>query len=110
MDTSVSYTRAALPQQPHPVQNDDERCAYIGKDRLPERGLTGNGQPENHRLDAEGEDDVLDDDVARASRQPDGIAYPLEVVAHERDRSEEHTSELQSRGHLVCRLLLDTKH
>src|SRR5207253_9958298 len=23
------------------------------------------------------------------------------------DRSEEHTSELQSRGHLVCRLLLD---
>src|SRR5690625_5301362 len=23
-------------------------------------------------------------------------------------RSEEHTSELQSRGHLVCRLLLDT--
>src|SRR5690625_5967689 len=25
------------------------------------------------------------------------------------DRSEEHTSELQSRGHLVCRLLLDKK-
>src|SRR5690625_6399851 len=24
-------------------------------------------------------------------------------------RSEEHTSELQSRGHLVCRLLLETK-
>src|SRR5437870_1318077 len=24
-----------------------------------------------------------------------------------RDRSEEHTSELQSRGHLVCRLLLE---
>src|SRR5690625_5436277 len=28
----------------------------------------------------------------------------------ERDRSEEHTSELQSRGHLVCRLLLETKN
>src|SRR5690625_5965765 len=26
-----------------------------------------------------------------------------------RNRSEEHTSELQSRGHLVCRLLLETK-
>src|SRR5437870_10122270 len=26
-----------------------------------------------------------------------------------RDRSEEHTSELQSRGHLVCRLLLEKK-
>src|SRR5690625_6449323 len=25
-------------------------------------------------------------------------------------RSEEHTSELQSRGHLVCRLLLDNKN
>src|SRR5690625_6828873 len=29
----------------------------------------------------------------------------LEVV-----RSEEHTSELQSRGHLVCRLLLENKN
>src|SRR5690625_7125641 len=27
----------------------------------------------------------------------------------ERHRSEEHTSELQSRGHLVCRLLLEKK-
>src|SRR5437870_13077854 len=26
-----------------------------------------------------------------------------------RSRSEEHTSELQSRGHLVCRLLLEKK-
>src|SRR5690625_7038632 len=29
-----------------------------------------------------------------------------DVVGH---RSEEHTSELQSRGHLVCRLLLEKK-
>src|SRR5690625_6461264 len=28
---------------------------------------------------------------------------------NERLRSEEHTSELQSRGHLVCRLLLEKK-
>src|SRR5690625_6711395 len=28
---------------------------------------------------------------------------------HGWDRSEEHTSELQSRGHLVCRLLLEKK-
>src|SRR5690554_7505443 len=28
---------------------------------------------------------------------------------HWNTRSEEHTSELQSRPHLVCRLLLDTK-
>src|SRR5215208_7425055 len=28
---------------------------------------------------------------------------------HDERRSEEHTSELQSRGHLVCRLLLEKK-
>src|SRR5690625_5682319 len=33
-----------------------------------------------------------------------------EIFAHHKvDRSEEHTSELQSRGHLVCRLLLEKK-
>src|SRR5690625_5578322 len=34
-----------------------------------------------------------------------GLSDP--VVPH--GRSEEHTSELQSRGHLVCRLLLEKK-
>src|SRR5690625_5629784 len=32
------------------------------------------------------------------------------AVASLRWRSEEHTSELQSRGHLVCRLLLEQKN
>src|SRR5690625_6824912 len=32
---------------------------------------------------------------------------PVTRYAVTRDRSEEHTSELQSRGHLVCRLLLE---
>src|SRR5207253_8897142 len=30
-------------------------------------------------------------------------------ILHQALRSEEHTSELQSRGHLVCRLLLEKK-
>src|SRR5439155_14779821 len=30
-------------------------------------------------------------------------------LLRQRHRSEEHTSELQSRGHLVCRLLLEKK-
>src|SRR5207253_10310214 len=34
---------------------------------------------------------------------------PLFLRAHIFARSEEHTSELQSRGHLVCRLLLEKK-
>src|SRR5439155_18739428 len=33
----------------------------------------------------------------------------LRTEASDRERSEEHTSELQSRGHLVCRLLLEKK-
>src|SRR5690625_5674944 len=32
-----------------------------------------------------------------------------ELLEWARGRSEEHTSELQSRGHLVCRLLLEKK-
>src|SRR3712207_7035869 len=35
---------------------------------------------------------------------------PLGVAVHQQgDRSEEHTSELQSRQYLVCRLLLEKK-
>src|SRR5439155_26591854 len=37
-----------------------------------------------------------------------GVTFPLTVTV-QGDRSEEHTSELQSRGHLVCRLLLEKK-
>src|SRR5439155_2790166 len=33
----------------------------------------------------------------------------LRAVSRSWRRSEEHTSELQSRGHLVCRLLLEKK-
>src|SRR5690625_7641919 len=43
---------------------------------------------------------------------PEGFEYHKRVgkVAQDRaKRSEEHTSELQSRGHLVCRLLLEKK-
>src|SRR5690625_6835883 len=32
-----------------------------------------------------------------------------DALSGNRSRSEEHTSELQSRGHLVCRLLLEKK-
>src|SRR5690625_5486295 len=39
---------------------------------------------------------------------PDGKEWEPEVTS-EKARSEEHTSELQSRGHLVCRLLLEKK-
>src|SRR5690625_7047031 len=50
----------------------------------------------------------------RGKTLPDSL-YLLEgevdlvSASFERSRSEEHTSELQSRGHLVCRLLLEKK-
>src|SRR5690625_6713896 len=45
-----------------------------------------------------------------ANRRPIGAIGALGgAVASGPARSEEHTSELQSRGHLVCRLLLEKK-
>src|SRR2546422_5954291 len=38
-----------------------------------------------------------------------GVPFDPEKAWDERRRSEEHTSELQSRLHLVCRLLLEKK-
>src|SRR5258707_11836291 len=48
--------------------------------------------------------DVLEDDVHELAWCPAG-AFAVDV----RERSEEHTSELQSRQYLVCRLLLEKK-
>src|SRR5207244_10142684 len=45
-------------------------------------------------------------------RPPQGSCEPLLVLRmaeREQERSEEHTSELQSPDHLVCRLLLEKK-
>src|SRR5437899_8911276 len=39
----------------------------------------------------------------------DGDGMPLELTGSDGARSEEHTSELQSLRHLVCRLLLEKK-
>src|SRR2546430_5720019 len=42
----------------------------------------------------------------------DSVSVDLELPAHGQrdDRSEEHTSELQSQSNLVCRLLLEKKN
>src|SRR2546422_4110800 len=45
--------------------------------------------------------------AARTSRDHGGSALVIRMKS--RQRSEEHTSELQSRLHLVCRLLLEKK-
>src|SRR5690625_6351496 len=44
----------------------------------------------------------------RMLRSP--IKFESKLISDTLNRSEEHTSELQSRGHLVCRLLLEKKN
>src|SRR5690625_444317 len=47
---------------------------------------------------------------ATPPEEPDYVdTWPPHGVADTAERSEEHTSELQSRGQLVCRLLLEKK-
>src|SRR2546422_5064428 len=48
-------------------------------------------------------------DVAQLDHGALPLRQPIDRVADVRQRSEEHTSELQSRLHLVCRLLLEKK-
>src|SRR5687768_17985390 len=48
--------------------------------------------------------------VAAGDAQADRLPFGLSISGSNRaQRSEEHTSELQSRLHLVCRLLLEKK-
>src|SRR5690625_6940103 len=42
-------------------------------------------------------------------QHPFHVLVQIPLTGHIQLRSEEHTSELQSRGHLVCRLLLEKK-
>src|SRR2546422_5863364 len=95
------------------------RRKHAARERLERDGVAGIAH------DSQGGDHVLDDvvlDQRAATRQPTGnpradeaslevladfvLAIENRVVA---PRSEEHTSELQSRLHLVCRLLLEKK-
>src|SRR2546429_2687746 len=47
--------------------------------------------------------------IGAAVRTPAHTRHPCHAHAAQPPRSEEHTSELQSRLHLVCRLLLEKK-
>src|SRR3712207_8641362 len=68
-------------------------------------GLGGAHGPVHHRLRR------LQERVEREGvlLEIDGAAAGAEQVSAQLVRSEEHTSELQSRQYLVCRLLLEKK-
>src|SRR5690625_6157802 len=62
-------------------------------------------------------DNVSEDEFYENVEKQDAVLRRLEIIGEavkqlpeetrENHRSEEHTSELQSRGHIVCRLLLE---
>src|SRR5690625_6597343 len=75
--------------------------------------LTASAASETHskefigsRAGSSADSDSCQDAARRLTSSPPG-RVPWVLVP--RSRSEEHTSELQSRGHLVCRLLLVKK-
>src|SRR5690625_6081779 len=70
--------------------------------RTPQKSMSDGVRPTDSR-------DLTTLNPPRALLAP-GSPSKRESGTHElRRRSEEHTSELQSRGHLVCRLLLEKK-
>src|SRR5207253_9795794 len=70
------------------------------------------GEPDRHL--AECGELIVATDLAQVLREADGAELRSVGVADDRarddHRSEENTSALQSRGHLVCRLLLEKKN
>src|SRR5258708_20706007 len=57
----------------------------------------------------EGIDISPDEKEVWAANSGDGTVSIIDVASKKVTRSEEHTSELQSPDHLVCRLLLEKK-
>src|SRR2546422_8290949 len=66
------------------------------------RSSHGGRDPEGHRLRPQ-------QVPGRPEEHHLGVSATVRLVRSRARRSEEHTSELQSRLHLVCRLLLEKK-
>src|SRR3712207_8701059 len=80
------------------------RPTRVGESPVRER------EPQNH--EEEEHEPEPDGQVGAAQEvvyDPEGIRVRLQEISRAYPRSEEHTSELQSRQYLVCRLLLEKK-
>src|SRR3712207_8997605 len=66
-------------------------------------------RPQRAQVDDLDLDAVLGQLVGDRQAAPDGVGVGGDGEVGARPRSEEHTSELQSRQYLVCRLLLEKK-
>src|SRR2546429_820544 len=89
---------------PAPFSSGERRRHFV-QEALELTALIPRGQPERHvaepRVEVRAE--LIDALLGAAGHRPTFDEGGAEV------RSEEHTSELQSRLHLVCRLLLEKK-
>src|SRR5437870_6242150 len=96
----------APPQRPVAVQH-----RHVRRTRQAQRLLGGARQRLDpfHREDRGGERAQQRGLVPRSCADLEHFLPPGQSQCREIPRSEEHTSELQSRGHLVCRLLLEKK-
>src|ERR1035438_10727181 len=90
------YRLAAREAQGHPLALQDTRITGINKARAPERKQDEDRDNGNRGTDRRGDWRNL-------------LVRWCGSGARSSSRSEEHTSELQSLRHLVCRLLLEKK-
>src|SRR5438045_5545143 len=92
----------------HRIEIDRQRLEDMFARLLAGREVAPFAEPQHHVEKAEIRSSV-GNRIVLASDGADANAAEREDAGLDRGRSEEHTSELQSLRHLVCRLLLEKK-
>src|SRR5690625_1120989 len=89
--------------------NTSNAVMFYNKDMFEEAGLDPENPPSTFSEVQEAAEALSDDDTYGFTMATIGWFVEQLLANQGALRSEEHTSELQSRGHLVCRLLLEKK-
>src|SRR5690625_1204960 len=98
-------------------KEQEENTIVVGATSIPHAEILEEAKPileeEGITLEIEPYEEYVlpNDDLANETLDANFFQHipHLEQTIEDTGRSEEHTSELQSRGHLVCRLLLEKK-
>src|SRR5690606_39541237 len=91
-------------------QSESIRQMLLEQKEAAKKGPTLSIEEQRKQLDALGRFVPLDPDVTVEKTRIADVPGEWIATPNVRDRSEEHTSELQSRENLVCRLLLEKKN